>query len=165
MKTLLFPWLVLAGVCVAVPPGMTSSVAAFLDVNGDGTISETERQAFEESRASTRGQGNNIWDANGDGVVDETERQAAVTELKGRMDKKVASLFLDLAGDDELLTLEEFSTLPRFANNPPHVAANLFNHMDDDENGFVTIDEFFKGTGRGKPPSPPGKPPKVTDSP
>ena len=165
MKTLLFPWLVLAGVCVAVPPGMTSSVAAFLDVNGDGTISESERQAYEESRANSRGQGNKVWDSNGDGVVDETERQAAVAELKGRMDNKVASLFLDLAGDDELLTLEEFSTLPRFANNPPHVAANLFNHMDDDENGFVTLEEFFKGTGRGKPPSPPGKPPTTPPSP
>jgi Ca2+-binding EF-hand superfamily protein len=144
MKTLLVPSLVLAGVCAAVPPGMTTSVPAFLDVDGDGKISEMERQAYE----------------NGDGTVDETERQAAVTELKGRMDAKVASLFLDLAGDDALLTLAEFASLPRFANNPPQVPENLFNHMDDDENGFVTLEEFFKGTGRGKPPSPPGKPPK-----
>jgi Ca2+-binding EF-hand superfamily protein len=57
--------------------------------------------------------------------------------------------------------LEEFATLPRFSHNPPHVAANLFNHMDDDENGFVTLEEFFKGSGRGKPP----KPPKSTASP
>jgi Ca2+-binding EF-hand superfamily protein len=106
-----------------------------------------------------------VWDSNGDGVVDETERQAAVTELKGRMDNKVASLFLDLAGDDQLLTLEEFSTLPKFSHVPPHVPANLFNHMDADQNGVVTLEEFFKGTGRGKPPSPPGKPVKTTTSP
>ena len=160
MKTLLFPSLVLAGVCAAVPPGMTTSIPAFLDVDGDGKISEMERQAYEESRANSRGQGSKAWDANGDGTVDESERQAAVTELKGRMDKKVASLFLDLAGDDAQLTLEEFSTLPKFSNVPPQVPANLFNHMDADENGFVTLEEFFKGTGRGKPPSPPGKPPK-----
>jgi hypothetical protein len=160
MKTLLVPSLVLAGVCAAVPPGMTTSVPAFLDVDGDGKISEMERQAYEESRASSRSQGSKVWDANGDGTVDETERQTAVTELKARMDAKVASLFLDLAGDDALLTLAEFSTLPRFANNPPQVPANLFDHMDNDENGFVTLEEFFKATGRGKPPSPPGKPPK-----
>ncbi|MEK7953457.1 EF-hand domain-containing protein [Luteolibacter soli] len=172
MKTPLFPWLVLAGVCVAVPPGMTTSTAAFLDVNGDGNISELERQAYDEARNSSRGQGNKIWDTNGDGQVDETERQAAVVELKNRMDQKVASLFLDLAGDDQLLTLEEFSTLPRYSHVPPHVPANHFNHMDENEDGFVTLEEFFKGTGRGKPPAPPGqtkdksdKDPKSTTSP
>jgi hypothetical protein len=143
----------LAGVCAAVPPGATTSVPAFLDVNGDGTISEGERQAYQESRANARAGGAQDWDSNGDGTVDEAERQGAVAELTRRMDAKVASLFLDLAGEDALLSLAEFSSLPKFANTPPEVPANLFGKLDADANGSVTLAEFFKGTGRGNPPA------------
>jgi len=145
----------LAGICVAVPPGATTSVTAFLDVNGDGTISESERQAYEESRANARGGGtaSKVWDKNGDDQVDDAERDAAVAELQRRMDAKVASVFLDLAGEDALLSLAEFSSLPKFANTPPEVPAKLFNALDVDANGSVTIVEFFKGTGRGNPPA------------
>jgi Ca2+-binding EF-hand superfamily protein len=138
------------------PPQMATSVPAFLDTDGDGTISESERQAFAESRAqgrnkeSTKGSAN--WDRNGDGTVDEEERLAAVATLKGRMQTKLAHLFLDLAGDDGLLSLAEFSTLPQFKHAPPQPAANLFKRLDDNEDGFVTMDEFFKQTGRGGPP-------------
>lgn len=132
-------------------------MAAFLDLNGDGTISESERQAYEESRANGRVRGGERWDSNGDGAVDEVEREAAVAKLKGRMDRKVASLFLDLAGEDGRLVLEEFSALPRFATSPPQVAENLFKSMDADRDGFVSLAEFFKGTGRGTPPANAGR--------
>jgi hypothetical protein len=155
MKTCSFIFIpiALAGTCVAVPPGATTSVPAFLDLNGDGTISESERQAYEESRAAARQQGAKAWDTNGDGTVDEAERQGAVAELKNRMDLKVAAMFVDLAGEDALLSLAEFSALPKFANTPPEVAARLFEHMDENANGSVTLTEFFKGTGRGTPPA------------
>jgi hypothetical protein len=149
MKISILLTVLLAGVCQAVPPGAKTSIPAFLDTNGDGKISEAERQAFADSRAATRGGGNRNWDSNGDGVVDEDERIAAVAALKARLEAKVASLFLDLAGDDGLLTLEEFSTLPQFKNVPPQTAANLFNLLDTDDDGFVTLEEFFHGIGRG----------------
>ncbi|MEK7951759.1 EF-hand domain-containing protein [Luteolibacter soli] len=155
MKTLVLPLMLVAGISQAVPPGGLTSAPAFLDVNGDGLISEAERQAYTESRANAnaQGQGGKLWDGNGDGTVDESERQVAVAELKKRMDTKVASLFEELAGDDGLLTLKEFSTLPRFDHRPPQVAANLFSHLDTDGDGVVTLEEFFKETGRGKPPA------------
>ena len=144
----------------AVPPTLQTGIPAFLDTDGDGTISEAERQAFAESRAAARQSGGaRNWDTNGDGTVDEEERLAAVAALKARLETKLASLFLDLAGDDSVLTLEEFSTLPQFKNVPPQTAANLFNLLDADDDGFVTVGEFFKGIGRGKPPtSPPNSP-------
>ena len=135
------------------PPSASTSAPAFLDVNGDGVISEAERAAYEESRAEARTQGGEKWDSNHDGVVDEGERQAATAVLKGRVDAKVASLFLNLAGDDRQLTLDEFAMLPRFAKSPPQVPANLFNRLDVDQDGYVTLTEFFKGTGRGTPPT------------
>lgn len=153
MKTIPALFLTFAGVCGAVPPGASTSVPAFLDVNGDGVISEAERAAYEESRANARVPGGERWDLNHDGVVDEGERQGAVALLKGRMDAKVATLFLSLAGDDELLTLDEFATLPRFARTPPQVASNLFNRLDEDQDGYVSLGEFFRGTGRGEPPA------------
>lgn len=159
MKTPILLTVLFTGVCLAVPPGAKTSVPAFLDTDGDGKISVAERLAFAESRAAARSGGNKNWDTNGDGVVDEDERIAAVATLKARLEARVASIFLDLAGDDGLLTLEEFATLPQFKNVPPQTAANLFNLLDADDDGFVTLEEFFKGTGRGKPPGVPNPPP------
>ena len=153
MKTISALFITFAGISAAVPPGASTSAPAFLDVDGDGVISESERQAYEESRANARVPGGERWDANHDGALDEGERQTAVAVLKGRMDARVASLFLSLAGDDQQLTLDEFSTLPRFAKSPPQVAANLFNRLDVDQDGQVTLGEFFRGTGRGNPPA------------
>jgi hypothetical protein len=153
--------LVLCGVCWAVPPSASTGIPGFLDTDGDGKVSEAERQAFAASRSAARGGGNSKWDTNGDGKVDEAERQAAVDTLKSRLETKLANLFLDLAGDDELLSLEEFATLPQFKNVPPQTAANLFNLMDSDDDGTVTLDEFFRGIGRGsapKLPKPPANP-------
>ena len=158
------PKLLLAIVAISVshaaPPGLQTGIPAFLDTDGDGKISEAERQAFAESRAAARSSGGpKNWDTNGDGTIDEEERLAAVVTLKTRLETKLASLFLDLAGDDSLLTLEEFATLPQFKNVPPQTAANLFNLLDTDDDGFVTVAEFFKGIGRGHPPAAPPNPP------
>lgn len=160
MNTKLLLAALMISVSQAVPPSLQTGVPAFLDTDGDGKISEAERQAFADSRAAARqSKGPKNWDTNGDGTVDEEERLAAVATLKSRLETKLASLFLDLAGDDAVLTLEEFSTLPQFKNVPPQTAANLFNLLDSDDDGVVTIGEFFKGIGRGQnPPSPPSPP-------
>lgn len=133
---------------------MATGVPAFLDTDGDGKISEAERTAFSESRAKSRDKDASPinWDTNGDGTVDEEERLAAVATLKNRQKMKLAHLFLDLAGDDGALTLAEFSTLPQFNHHSPQPAANLFKRLDENDDGLVTIEEFFKQTGRGGPP-------------
>ena len=152
ISTLLAALLIQAA--IAVPPQMATGVPAFLDTDGDGKISDAERQAFNESRAKGRDKDSERtnWDTNGDGTVDEEERLAAVETLKSKMKVKLAYLFLDLAGDDGVLSLEEFSSLPQFKHTPPQPAANLFKRLDENDDGLVTIEEFFKQTGRGGPP-------------
>jgi hypothetical protein len=141
----------------AAPPQMATGVPAFLDTDGDQKISEAERQAFDQARAKGRDKDTQPknWDRNADGTVDEEERLAAVATLKNEVKVKLAYLFLDLAGDDGALTLAEFSTLPQFKHQPPQPAANLFKRLDENDDGLVTIEEFFKQTGRGGPPSNP----------
>ena len=159
MNTKLLLAVLMIGAAQALPPSLQTGIPAFLDTDGDGKISEAERQAFVESRAAARGsKGPQSWDTNGDGTIDEEERAAAMAALKTQLETKLTTLFLDLAGDDSLLSLEEFSTLPQFQNVPPQTAANLFNLLDADDDGAVTLQEFFKGIGRGKPPGSPPPP-------
>lgn len=153
MKTTLLAALAVSiGAAVAAPPvpapsGAIAPVPEWLDTNGDGVISELERQAFVESR---RGAGNgpaSRWDTNGDGTIDDDERAAAVEALKAKATRKLTELFLAVAGDDGVLTPTEFSALPVLAQVPADTVALLFGLLDVDGDGEVTVDEFLDVVG------------------
>jgi hypothetical protein len=71
MKLKLIPILIAAvGMANAAPEGLRTGIPTFLDTDGDGVISEAERQAFVASRKGAPRGGAAAWDTNGDGVVD-----------------------------------------------------------------------------------------------
>ncbi len=153
-----------AGIAFALPEGLTTGIPAFLDTDGDGVISEAERQAFVESRRQAPQGGAAAWDTNGDGVVDAEEREAAIAALRARADERRSDLFNDAAGDDGVLSLEEFAGLPAVQRVPQETVERLFALMDLDDDGEVTMEEFLNSVRGGgllrpdTPPTPPNRP-------
>ena len=148
---------VLAVVAHAGPGPLTTAIPAFLDTDRDGVISEAERQAFVQARKDAR-RGGLDWDLNGDGSVDDAERGAAVATLQNNINQKRADLFTQLAGDDSLMSLEEFASLPPFARTPETPVALLFGMLDANGDAAVTLDEFLEGTRGPMQASPPPRP-------
>lgn len=160
MKLNLIPILIATvSVTYAAPEGLQSGIPAFLDIDGDGIISEVERQAFVESRKTAPRGGASDWDTNGDGVVDEDERQAAIEQLRAKADERRAALFANVAGDDGLLDFTEFTALPALSNSnmPIKSRERLFELLDANRNGTVTLEEFLAGIR----PTPPTTPPMI----
>jgi Ca2+-binding EF-hand superfamily protein len=122
--------------------GSLPDFLATYDTNGDGMIDEEERQAMVEARKAAREERRAEIDTDGDGVISEEERQAARQAVRDRIEAKRQERFNEIAGEDGLLSLEEFSALPQFANVDPERVAALFNHLDTDDSGFVTFEEF-----------------------
>ena len=104
-------WFLLAlfvAAALAGPGPLSTGIPAFLDADGDGSISEAERQAFVEARKEARGGSTPHWDTDGDGEVGEEERATAVAELQSRIDQKRSELFAGVAGDDGTLFRTQF---------------------------------------------------------
>jgi hypothetical protein len=149
-----------AGVAHAAPEPLATGIPAFLDTDGDGIISETERQAFVEARKDARAGLLPDWDSDGDGVIDEEEQAAAVATLQSKANEKRLELFSKVAGDDGVLTLDEFSALQPFQNVPAETVAALFALLDADGDGEVSGDDFLARLGGGfTPPTTPPAPP------
>lgn len=112
------------------------------DVNEDGKIDEEERQAIKEARKAARDERRAEIDTDGDGEISSEEREAAREAIRERIEAKRAEKFAELAGEDGLLSPEEFAAIPALANVDAERVASLFARLDADESGDVTLEEF-----------------------
>lgn len=127
------------------------------DIDGDGKLSEEERQAFiqavkdgtapkperpvrpEKPEDGVRPP--NPWDTDGDGVLSDAEKAAAREAIRAKIEEQRSKRFDELdADDDGSLTLEEFSAAPGIR---PEAAARIFARLDKDDNDAVSKEEFL----------------------
>lgn len=144
----------------AAPEGIATGIPSIidLDADGDGIISEAERQAFIELRRAASQGGASVWDTDGDGVISPEERKEAAAALRARAEERRAALFAKAAGDDGLLSKEEFAALPALANVPQATIDLLFALFDIEEGeDGVTMEAFLAAVRGGgiKPIAPP----------
>jgi len=151
MKTPLFLALVFAGASALhaqTPPktfgdGTLPAVLRQFDVDGNGVLDEEERQAAKAARDAKLSDRLSRWDTNGDGVISEAEKAAAKAAILARILEARKARFAALAGEDGLLSLEEFSTLPPLATRTAEQIATMFGFLDTDKDTFVSLDEFL----------------------
>lgn len=158
--------LALCGICLTIPvafgqggpnqqqkkfgdgTGLPSYLCHY-DVNNDGAIDEEERQVMDQARDQIRKKLRSDWDANGDGSIDAAERDQAKTRLRDMIAETRSTRFAEAESDtdtDEELSYAEFILLPgmakKVADNPDVVQA-IFDRLDTDGNGTVSLDEFL----------------------
>ncbi|MFT6863562.1 MAG: Ca2+-binding EF-hand superfamily protein [Akkermansiaceae bacterium] len=112
------------------------------DVNEDGFIDEEERQAIKDTRKDARDQRRAEIDTDGDGKISHDEREAAREAIRAKIAEKRTEKFSNIAGEDGVLSLEEFATLPPLARASKGRVASIFARLDDDESGDVSLEEF-----------------------
>lgn len=117
------------------------------DGQGDGVISEEERQVMEQARAQIRKQLRTDWDANGDGQLSDQEKEQARTRLREMIEECRLVRFNEADVDDDgALSYDEFKTLPGMANKLPEDEAKvqeIFDRLDADDSGTITAEEFL----------------------
>lgn len=129
------------------PSGAIAQIPAWLDTDGDGVVSELERHAFAEARKNGAKSFTDQWDEDDDDDLDENEMESAMHALAEGARRKLSELFLNVAGDDGLLSLAEFTLIPAVAALPPEKINPLFDLLNTDKDGFVSLDEFITNTG------------------
>ena len=144
------------------------------DVDGDGKLSEEERQAYlkavREGLAERPGRPagerpKNPFDTDGDGKLSDEEKAAAQEAIRAKIEAERTKRFDELDKDDDgFLTAEEFLGIPGLR---PELASRILGHLDKDADGKISKDEFTAalrpprppvgggGNGGGEPPPPP----------
>ena len=118
------------------------------DVNEDGKLDKEEALAARDARKAARElpprdvDKRTVVDTDGDGKVSPAERDALQAKLRTRIQARRAEKFYDVAGEDELISYEEFSELTPFKDVYVERILSLFARLDESEDGFVSLDEF-----------------------
>lgn len=112
------------------------------DVNEDGKIDEEERQAIKAARKAAREAHRAEIDTDGDGEISKEERETARDAIRTEIEAKRAEKFAEIAGEDALISAEEFAAIPHLENAPAELIEALFGRLDADESGDMSLEEF-----------------------
>ena len=113
------------------------------DTNEDGVIDEEERQAIADLRSNLRELSRKSIDTNQDGRIKREEVEAAREILRMKIDERRLEMFQSIAGEDELMTIEEYATIPGSENLPDFVFEGIFDRLDTDGSGDISVEEFL----------------------
>ncbi len=150
MKSSLFLFAALAINTISVQADDRSSRSSTLpkflqrfDTNEDGTIDEEERQAIRELRAKMSEERRNSIDTDDDGKISKAEIKAARTALREKIDARRLEKFHEIAGEDGLISAEEYAAIPGVSRLPDFVFEAIFDRLDQDDSGDISSEEFF----------------------
>ena len=131
--------------------GFLPGFLAPFDVNEDGVLSEEERQAAREARKETREAYRERIDTDGDGTISDAETEAARVAARARINDRRTTRFdaADTNGDG-VISPREFRAIPaiddlitNFPERGPIRARIIFNRLDIDGNGEISLREFL----------------------
>lgn len=127
--------------------GLPAFLGAY-DLNGDGVLSQEERDAMRADREARHDQWVQQWDTNADGTISEEERNAARTNIQQRVETTREERFdeADTNGDG-FLSFDEFSAIPpmvRLAQEHPGAPKVIFDGLDTNHDGKVDLAEFMQ---------------------
>jgi Ca2+-binding EF-hand superfamily protein len=140
-------------------PFGTGELPEFLkpyDLNGDGSLSVEERQAYEKATREARPQHPgrvNPWDTDGDGVLSDAEKEAARAAIAAKIQTERTKRFNELdTNADGFLTAIELQAIPHIT--PEQIAA-MIARLDTDADGQISLAEFLVALTPVEPPFPP----------
>ncbi|YCM44203.1 hypothetical protein V2O64_23120 [Verrucomicrobiaceae bacterium 227] len=113
------------------------------DTNDDGLIDVEERQAIADLRSTLRELQRKSIDANQDGKIKRDEVEAAREVLRIKIEERRLEMFRKIAGEDDLITIEEYATIPGSETLPDFVFEGIFDRLDTDGSGDISVEEFF----------------------
>jgi hypothetical protein len=113
------------------------------DTNNDGEIDEEERQAIRDLRAKMRDHQKKSIDLNEDGEVSPDEIEAARDALRIKIEARRLAKFSSIAGEDALISREEYNTIPGIDRLPDFVFEAIWGRLDIDGSDDITAKEFL----------------------
>jgi len=121
-------------------PQMVQQMFATLDADGDGKVSAAEMAAGPQRRFD-------VMDADGDGKVSATEMvEHRVARMRAHVEARVAGMIAKMDDDgDGTLSAVEMSMGRRAERKAEKHHARMFDRMDADDDGFVSLQEAQEG--------------------
>jgi len=126
------------------PPTQLTSLLKLFDIDGNGKLDGEERQAAKDYLAKKYEEILAEWDKDGDGKLSGAEIAALRAHIREKIRENRLARFKEIAGEDELISPEEFAAIPAFAEADPARVAKLFAKLDRNKDGQLSFLEFVK---------------------
>lgn len=113
------------------------------DTNSDGEIDEEERQAIRDLRSKLREKKRTSIDLDQDGNISGKEVAMARAVLREQIEQRRQEKFSSIAGEDDLISPEEYLTIPGVSTLPDFIFNAIWSRLDADGSGDISPDEFL----------------------
>jgi Ca2+-binding EF-hand superfamily protein len=122
--------------------GRLTRFLKIFDLDDNGVLNPEERQAAKAALKLKREDFIAKWDTDGDGKLSRKEIAKIRAEIRARIEARRVAKFKEIAGEDELISAAEFAAIPALAGREPARVTMLFNYLDKDDSGSISLDEF-----------------------
>jgi Ca2+-binding EF-hand superfamily protein len=125
--------------------GVRNDLPEFLkrfDTNDDHQIDEEERQAIRDLRSDLKQKKRQSIDSNEDGIISPEEVKTARRVIREKIAARRREKFLTIAGEDGAISPSEYSLIPGVETWSASSFDRIWSHLDLDNDGLVSFEEF-----------------------